>query len=245
MSCSRRSLDRLQHDAAAQCNTLYTSYNPITATGCPSLNAHHNPPHSNQSLPPTSTFFKHHHLHLQGDMVSVFHAHSSSSTPLSTPSTTSASSSSSTSSASKSPTYFPTYLFRSHPFRRRSPRTDESLSEAASLPTTHAQGPTTPPSPTYSPPSAILTCTSCRTHLTPATSIISKTFTGRHGRAYLLTPASFGHDQVVVLPPQQRQLATGTHTVCDFACRVCGETLGMKTNQSLTIHGRDATHTFR
>lgn len=79
------------------------------------------------------------------------------------------------------------------------------------------------------PPTTVLACRSCRTHLTPSTSIISKTFTGRHGRAYLLSEAALSPTTVVCLmAPQQRELVTGMHTVRDFSCRVCGQVLGWR-----------------
>lgn len=79
------------------------------------------------------------------------------------------------------------------------------------------------------PPTTVLTCRTCRTHLTPSTSVISKTFTGRHGRAYLLSETALSPTTAVRLkPPQQRELVTGMHTVRDFECRVCGQVLGWR-----------------
>ncbi|OJJ04578.1 hypothetical protein ASPVEDRAFT_96649, partial [Aspergillus versicolor CBS 583.65] len=46
------------------------------------------------------------------------------------------------------------------------------------------------------------------------TQIISKGFTGRHGRAYL--------------KPVSRHLVTGAHTVSDIDCAFCGNLLGWK-----------------
>ncbi|KAF2267438.1 yippee-like protein, partial [Lojkania enalia] len=64
-------------------------------------------------------------------------------------------------------------------------------------------------------------CHKCLTDLIPTTSIISKGFTGRHGRAYLL-PNTYAHK------PVPRQLVTGAHTVSDISCRNCGSVLGWK-----------------
>ncbi|KAF8537933.1 Yippee/Mis18, partial [Trichophaea hybrida] len=74
----------------------------------------------------------------------------------------------------------------------------------------------------------ILTCTRCHTHLCNSSCIISKTFTGRHGQAYLLTSSSFTSESVTLSEPRQRQLVTGLHTVSDFRCRVCDEELGWR-----------------
>ncbi|KAL9128462.1 MAG: hypothetical protein Q9217_002866 [Psora testacea] len=70
----------------------------------------------------------------------------------------------------------------------------------------------------------------------------AKGFTGRHGRAYLVSPPPVSvatslllrTGNTLCLPntktdaPSQRQLVTGVHTVSDVRCRFCGSMLGWK-----------------
>lgn len=68
----------------------------------------------------------------------------------------------------------------------------------------------------------VYTCGQCRTHLTSHDDIISKSFHGRHGRAYLF-------DQCVNVnlgPSEERRLITGLHTVCDIYCKRCNTLVG-------------------
>ena len=68
----------------------------------------------------------------------------------------------------------------------------------------------------------VYTCAQCRTHLTSHDDIISKSFHGRHGRAYLF-------DQCVNVnlgPAEERRLITGLHTVCDIYCKRCKTLVG-------------------
>ncbi|KAI5788266.1 Yippee/Mis18, partial [Geopyxis carbonaria] len=71
-------------------------------------------------------------------------------------------------------------------------------------------------------------CSTCHQHLTPSSSIISRGFQGRHGRAFLLSSSSLPPSAVTLGEPQQRLLVTGMHTVRDFACGVCGTALGWR-----------------
>ncbi|KAJ9653153.1 hypothetical protein H2198_007614 [Neophaeococcomyces mojaviensis] len=96
-------------------------------------------------------------------------------------------------------------------------------------------------------------CAKCATDLCLTSQIISKGFTGRHGRAYLiqgLPPSSSlykntvsktfytksrGHDgRELSLPntflgkPVPRGLVTGQHMVADLNCGICGTLLGWK-----------------
>jgi len=69
---------------------------------------------------------------------------------------------------------------------------------------------------------SVYACAACRTHLTSHDDIISKSFHGRHGRAYLF-------DQCVnvdVGRPEDRLLITGMHSVCDIKCKRCGTMVG-------------------
>ncbi|KAF2789218.1 yippee-domain-containing protein, partial [Melanomma pulvis-pyrius CBS 109.77] len=83
-----------------------------------------------------------------------------------------------------------------------------------------------------------LQCHKCLTDLIPVSSIISKGFTGRHGRAYLVSPPPLTLSTRSLPPgdlpnththkPVPRQLVTGAHTVSDISCRTCGSVLGWK-----------------
>mmetsp|Transcript_18048 Transcript_18048/g.41408 ORF Transcript_18048/g.41408 Transcript_18048/m.41408 type:complete len:311 (+) Transcript_18048:422-1354(+) len=68
----------------------------------------------------------------------------------------------------------------------------------------------------------IYTCAQCRTHLTSHDEIISKSFHGRHGRAYL-----FDHCvNVRIGPAEDRLLITGLHSVNDIFCKRCDKLVG-------------------
>lgn len=86
-----------------------------------------------------------------------------------------------------------------------------------------------------------LQCTGCAAHLCLTSQIISKGFTGRHGRAYLVSAESVATVSVsasssptaslpntVLHQPVPRQLVTGAHTVSDVSCASCGSILGWK-----------------
>nr|POE93668.1 putative yippee-like protein [Quercus suber] len=138
------------------------------------------------------------------------------------------------------PTLFPTYLLPSLPFRRRKSSTDSTESTAsASLPTASTTS-------TYlSGHTSHLRCARCLADLALSSQIISKGFTGRHGRAYLvgppptdaLSPQNIAGTPLQLLPnlpntythkPVPRHLVTGAHTVSDIACAHCSSTLGWK-----------------
>ncbi|CAA9959087.1 yippee family protein [Pyrenophora teres f. maculata] len=138
---------------------------------------------------------------------------------------------------------FPLYLLPSLPFRRRR---SSAVSDATNSTTPSPSS--SPPQPTSflaTRPTSHLRCQKCLTDLVPTSSIISKGFTGRHGRAYLVSPpppSTFltGGDMSATgwsagsLPntlthkAQPRQLVTGAHTVSDISCRSCGSVLGWK-----------------
>ncbi|KAF2195664.1 yippee-domain-containing protein, partial [Zopfia rhizophila CBS 207.26] len=141
------------------------------------------------------------------------------------------------------PTPFPLYLLPSIPFRRRRSSTI-STSSSSSLTTSPSSSPPTAPTSFLTQPQSHLRCNKCLTDLIPTSSIISKGFTGRHGRAYLVSPPnpSTLHPSITLpsslssgdLPnththkPVPRQLVTGSHTVSDISCRTCGSVLGWK-----------------
>jgi Yippee zinc-binding/DNA-binding /Mis18, centromere assembly len=68
----------------------------------------------------------------------------------------------------------------------------------------------------------VYTCAQCRTHLTSHDDIISKSFHGRHGRAYLFDQCV----NVTIGPSDDRRLITGLHTVCDIFCKRCKTLVG-------------------
>lgn len=87
-----------------------------------------------------------------------------------------------------------------------------------------------------------LRCAGCASHLCLTSQIISKGFTGRHGRAYLISAepvataesVSASSSPTVSLPnttlqnPVPRQLVTGAHIVSDMICTFCDNILGWK-----------------
>uniref|UniRef100_A0A1I8GF81 Protein yippee-like n=1 Tax=Macrostomum lignano TaxID=282301 RepID=A0A1I8GF81_9PLAT len=67
-------------------------------------------------------------------------------------------------------------------------------------------------------------CVHCRAHLAAHADLISKSFQGSQGRAYLF-------DRVVNVtagPAEDRQLLTGLHSVADIQCQGCRTVLGWK-----------------
>lgn len=87
-----------------------------------------------------------------------------------------------------------------------------------------------------------LRCAECASHLCLTSQIISKGFTGRHGRAYLVSAEPVASavsvcasssptatlPNTVLQHPVPRQLVTGAHTVSDVSCAFCGGVLGWK-----------------
>ena len=68
----------------------------------------------------------------------------------------------------------------------------------------------------------LYSCTHCRTHLTSHEDILSKSFHGRHGRAFLFDSCV----NVTLGPEEDRMLITGLHTVCDLHCKRCNHLVG-------------------
>lgn len=87
-----------------------------------------------------------------------------------------------------------------------------------------------------------LRCAGCASHLCLTSQIISKGFTGRHGRAYLVSAEPVASavsisacssptaslPNTILQNPVPRQLVTGAHTVSDVSCAFCGIVLGWK-----------------
>lgn len=70
----------------------------------------------------------------------------------------------------------------------------------------------------------MLICTKCHAHLSPSDAILSKSFHGQHGRAFLVEKCINIHQG----PSQDRALATGLHTVADVRCNVCDVVVGWR-----------------
>ena len=130
------------------------------------------------------------------------------------------------------PIRFPFFLVSSSPFRRQAsnadPRAPPSSSNDCDSVTSerYLRGCT-----------SHLQCAKCAVDICLTSQIISKGFTGRHGRAYLVAPSPYPCSQkrlALGLPntktddPSQRQLVTGIHTVSDVRCSFCGSMLGWK-----------------
>lgn len=163
---------------------------------------------------------------------------------------------------------FPTYLLPSLPFSSSSHRRQKSTSSAHSRESDDAV-PSLSPSPPTSPRSTgfvhaapwkhgdsqprqaeglsraqpnTLKCATCAADIAFTSQIVSKGFTGRYGRAYLVAPApkritSEGKRAGSTLPglpnirqgrPVFRDLLTGPHVVADVTCVSCQTVLGWK-----------------
>ncbi|KXL42065.1 hypothetical protein M433DRAFT_156975 [Acidomyces richmondensis BFW] len=150
---------------------------------------------------------------------------------------------------SSPPTLFPTYLVPPLPFRRRKSSTNSCSSTSTDTDNTSSLNTDSPPpAPYLSGHASHLRCARCLADLAVSSQIISKGFTGRHGRAYLVAPsqssispnpialptAKAKNDALPNLPntythkPVPRQLVTGAHTVGDIICAHCGSMLGWK-----------------
>mmetsp|Transcript_11365 Transcript_11365/g.19449 ORF Transcript_11365/g.19449 Transcript_11365/m.19449 type:complete len:114 (+) Transcript_11365:218-559(+) len=70
----------------------------------------------------------------------------------------------------------------------------------------------------------VYACVTCHSHLASHEDIISKSFQGRHGTAYLFNNVV----NVSLGPKEDRTLITGLHTVADIYCNVCETVLGWK-----------------
>jgi hypothetical protein len=89
-----------------------------------------------------------------------------------------------------------------------------------------------------------LRCVTCATDIALASQVVSKGFTGRHGRAYLVSPPpALTPYTLSTKNPQKkntdlintkvgknvkRDLLTGQHVVADVSCFICGTVLGWK-----------------
>ncbi|KAI1173127.1 yippee-domain-containing protein [Nemania sp. FL0916] len=78
-------------------------------------------------------------------------------------------------------------------------------------------------------------CSTCGTDFAFYSQVVSKGFTGRHGRAYLVSPPTgpsqtSGADlmNIKVGKPENRVLVTGKHVVSDIQCATCRARVGWK-----------------
>ncbi|XP_039770366.1 protein yippee-like 2 isoform X1 [Ornithorhynchus anatinus] len=93
-------------------------------------------------------------------------------------------------------------------------------------------------------------CIHCRAHLANHDELISKSFQGSQGRAYLFNSVV----NVGCGPAEERVLLTGLHAVADIYCENCKTTLGWKycwlkknecTVSSATFHSDEGVRTHR
>lgn len=138
---------------------------------------------------------------------------------------------------------FPTFLLPSVPFRRRKSSTDTTNTACSNNSDGSDCSARSLLRDGYLPGHASrLVCAKCAADVCLASQIISKGFTGRHGRAFLVSPIStvpnalqeHSGGRAPTLPntkteaPSQRQLVTGIHTVSDVRCTFCCSLLGWK-----------------
>jgi hypothetical protein len=71
-------------------------------------------------------------------------------------------------------------------------------------------------------------CVHCRAHLADHDDLISKSFQGSQGRAYLFNNVV----NVGTGPAEERYLLTGLHAVADIYCESCKTTVGWKYEQA-------------
>eukprot|EP00053_Salpingoeca_punica_P007385 m.67598 g.67598 ORF g.67598 m.67598 type:complete len:114 (-) comp14124_c0_seq1:545-886(-) len=67
-------------------------------------------------------------------------------------------------------------------------------------------------------------CSTCHSHLTTQDQLISKSFQGRHGRAYLFNTVV----NIDSGPAQDKMLMTGMHSIADVHCTTCHTYLGWR-----------------
>ncbi|KAI6782065.1 uncharacterized protein J7T54_003484 [Emericellopsis cladophorae] len=131
---------------------------------------------------------------------------------------------------------FPTYLLPSLSLPLRFRRRASSASSVPSLSNSTSTSPSSsPPPPTILPCKLqrvapdTLRCQHCSSDIALSAQIISKGFTGRHGRAFLVGPDEGGGLMNIRQGrSESRQLVTGWHTVADISCGTCASKLGWK-----------------
>ncbi|PIO66005.1 yippee putative zinc-binding protein [Teladorsagia circumcincta] len=78
-------------------------------------------------------------------------------------------------------------------------------------------------------------CVHCRANLASHNDLISKSFQGSQGKAYLFNSVV----NIGTGPAEERVLLTGLHAVADIYCQCCKTTLGWKYNASLSAYRRE------
>ncbi|KAK0510320.1 hypothetical protein JMJ35_007714 [Cladonia borealis] len=77
---------------------------------------------------------------------------------------------------------------------------------------------------TYLNSDKIFGCKTCKTHLASHDAIISRSFRGQHGKAYLFNAVV----NVSQGEATERNMTTGRHIVRDISCWQCKDTVGWK-----------------
>ncbi|GAB5370564.1 hypothetical protein AAMO2058_001503700 [Amorphochlora amoebiformis] len=75
---------------------------------------------------------------------------------------------------------------------------------------------------TYLEGNVLYTCSKCSTHLSLHDQLISTSFHGRTGRAFLFSKVV----NVTLGPLEERIFTTGLHSVCDIYCIACHSNVG-------------------
>ncbi|KAJ3073971.1 hypothetical protein HDU98_000195 [Podochytrium sp. JEL0797] len=70
----------------------------------------------------------------------------------------------------------------------------------------------------------LVVCASCDTHLSTTSDILSKSFQGARGKAYLFNRTI----NVCEGNPETRTMTTGLHVVRDISCKCCRSVVGWK-----------------
>ncbi|KAJ1992778.1 hypothetical protein GGI25_003334 [Coemansia spiralis] len=83
---------------------------------------------------------------------------------------------------------------------------------------------------------SVYVCLGCKAHIARRDDVISRTFQGRLGRAYLTE--SVVNEKLGT--HEDRLLMTGMHTVCNLQCRICDALIGWK-----YIHAHDRSQQYK
>ncbi|PSS27422.1 hypothetical protein M430DRAFT_130939 [Amorphotheca resinae ATCC 22711] len=143
---------------------------------------------------------------------------------------------------------FPTYLVPSFPFSSPFRWRQQSTSSTSSETSENSSRSSPNPDPQIHKEERLcrsqpdtLKCLTCATDIAFASQIVSKGFTGRHGRAYLVSPPArlpSSHKKknhkstdlvnIRIGRAVNRELLTGEHVVADVSCAICQTVLGWK-----------------
>ncbi|CED83528.1 Predicted Yippee-type zinc-binding protein [Phaffia rhodozyma] len=70
----------------------------------------------------------------------------------------------------------------------------------------------------------VYVCVNCSTKLVLTDELVSRSFSGREGPAFLVASAI----NITLADPEDRTLQTGRHTVRDISCKTCGTVVGWR-----------------